>query len=433
MPMVAPANVARVLPAIATALVLLVASIPAAAETPAPTKYWTATWASSPMSRPSLSPGTALPESFENQTLRQRVRISLGGSQLRVRISNEFGATPLVIGAATVAVAGTDSALQPGTLRSLTFGGSPSVTIPAGAPALSDPVHLEVKELAELNISLFLPHFARADTLHPYEDRPAYIVSGDSTARAELTGPNAPEPATALARFYLTRVEVCCSKPAATVVAFGDSTTEGGRADNGWPSAFARRLARHDGKTPAIAIVNAGIAGNRLLDEAIGPNAQARFDRDALAVTGVTHVVVLEGINDLGFFDIKPFPLRTPAQLTARDLIGAYQQLIARAHQRGIGIIGATIMPFTGFDWLAGYFTPGKEPIRQEVNHWIRSSGAFDGVIDFEAAMRDPTDPVRLRKDVDSGDHLHPSDAGMVVMAESIDLGLFAKPAHTRQ
>ena len=431
--MVAPENVARVLPAIATALVLLLANIPAAAGTPTPTKYWAATWASSPMSRPTLSPGTSLPETFEKQTLRQRVRISLGGTQLRVRISNEFGATPMVIGAATMALAGTDSALQPGTLRTLTFGGSTSVTIPAGAPALSDPVNLEVKELAELNISLFLPQPTRADTLHPYEDRPAYIASGgDLTARGELTGAGAAVPATALARFYLTGVEVCCSKPAATVVAFGDSTTEGGRADNGWPSAFARRVARHDAKTPAIAIVNAGIAGNRLLDEAIGPNAQARFDRDALAVSGVTHVVVLEGINDLGFFDIKPFPLRTPAQLTARDLIGAYQQLIARAHQRGIRIIGATIMPFTGFDWLAGYFTPGKEPIRQEVNHWIRSSGAFDGVIDFEAAMRDPADPVRLRKNVDSGDHLHPSDAGMIVMAESIDLGLFARPAQTR-
>lgn len=383
------------------------------------------------MSRSTVSPGTVLPESFENQTIRQRVRVSIGGTRVRIRVSNEFGAAPLLIGAASVALAGNESALKAGTVRALTFGGSRSVSIPAGAPALSDPVDLEVRELAELNISLFLPKLSRADTLHPFEDRPAYILpGGDSTARLEFEGAGAASPVTALARFFLTGVEVCCSKPAATVVAFGDSTTEGGRADNGWPSAFARRLASLNGKGPRMAIVNAGVSGNRLLDDGIGPNAQARFDRDALAVTGVTHVVLLEGINDLGYFGIKPFPLRNPAQLTAADLIGAYRQLIARAHQKGIRIIGATLMPFTGFDWLAGYFTPAKEPVRQEVNHWIRTSGAFDDVIDFEAAMRDPGDPVRLRNDVDSGDHLHPSDAGMVAMAQSIDLRLFSKSNH---
>ena len=393
------------------------AAAPAAAP---PAGRWVASWGASPLSRATLSPGTKLPESFANQTLRQRVRLSLGGSQLRLRLSNEFGSAPIVIGAASVGLAGTGAAIEPGSLRTVTFGGSTSIVIPAGAPAESDPIDLRVDDLAELNVSLFLPEQTRADTLHSFEDRPAWIADGgDGTAQLDFTAP-----ATALARFFLTRIDVLAGPAARTVVAFGDSITEGGKADSGWPSAFARRLAASSSTRGQIGVLNAGISGNRLREDGIGPSALARFDRDVLAIPGVTHVVVLEGINDLGFFGLTGTPLHIPSKIDAQDLIAAYQQLIARAHLRGIRIIGSTLTPFAGFTWLAGYYTPAKDRIREQVNRWIRTSGAFDAVIDFEATMRDPADPDRLSAKVDWGDHLHPSDAGMGIMADAVDLDL---------
>ena len=382
---------------------------------------WVGTWAASPFGFQPFDPGPP-PGPFANHTLRQKLRISVGGQRLRIRLSNELGTAPLAIGAATVALAGTDAAIQPASLRTLTFGGVPSVRIPPGAPVLSDPVDLVVPDLAELAVSLYLPGESAPATLHM--SRTAYVsAGGDFTRAPDMSGAQL---TTNL--MYLTGVYVDTDADVAVVATFGDSITDGDGSTphsyHRWPDQLAARAAaRTDGRK--LAVVNTAISGNQLLIDGAGSNALARFDRDVLATPGLTHVVVLEGINDIGtggsIFpgnDGPPQPERSAA-----DLIAAYRQLIARAHVHGVKMYGATLTPFEGA--FAGYYTPAREEVRSEVNEWIRNSGKFDAVIDFDAAIRDADNPRMMNAVYDSGDNLHPGDAGYTRMADAIDLALF--------
>jgi lysophospholipase L1-like esterase len=378
---------------------------------------WIATWGESPFGFLAFGPAPA-PGPFVNQTVREKLRISVGGEQIRIRFSNELGTTPLVIGAATLARAGRDSAIDPTTLRKLTFGGASGITIPAGAPALSDAVDLAVNDLAELAISLYLPEETAPATMHM--GRSAYVsAAGDFTQATDLQGAEL-----TTNHVFLTGVYVRTNDNTAVVVTLGDSITDGTASTphsyNSWPDHFAARVAADN-----IAVVNQGIAGNQVLRDGAGSSALTRFDRDVLSTPGLTHVVVLEGINDIGTggFNFPGLAGPVPAERTAADLIAGYRQLIARAHANDLKIYGATLTPFEGT--FAGYYTPAKDVVRMEVNDWIRGSGEFDAVIDFEAAIRDETNPRVMRAEYDSGDKLHPGDAGYKRMAESIDIALF--------
>jgi lysophospholipase L1-like esterase len=382
---------------------------------------WIGTWAASPFGFQPFDPGPP-PESFVNQTVRHKLRISVGGQRLRIRLSNELGTTPLAIGAATVALASTDAEIQTASLRALTFGGETSVTIPPGAPMLSDPVDLVVPDLAELAVSLYLPEENAPATLHMA--RTAYVSSaGDFTRAPNLNGAQL---TTNLV--YLTGVYVDTDADVAVVATFGDSITDGDGSTphsyNSWPDQLAVRASKRTGGGK-IAVVNTAISGNQILRDGAGSSALARFDRDVLSTPGLTHVVVLEGINDIGtggsIFPGNDGPPQR--ERSAADLIAAYRQLIARAHVNGVKIYGGTLTPFEGS--FPGYYTPAREKVRSEVNEWIRSSGEFDGVIDFDAAIRDPANPRAIKAEYDSGDTLHPGDAGYRRMADAIDLALF--------
>jgi len=389
---------------------------------------WVATWASSPHA---ADPDPHEPLlNIDRQTVRQRVRLSAGGGKLRVRLSNEYGSTPLTIGAATVALSKDAVTVQADSLRSLTFDGRASVTVAPGAPVLSDAVDLAVAAGAEISISLYFPDRVTTPTLHGLALKRAVISARGDFTRAVRVEPGA----TSESSMLLTAVLVPARQGQKLVVAFGDSITDGDGstvdADRNWPSALARRLNQRGGGD--IAIVNAGIAGNRLLSDgfgikALGVSALARFERDVLTVPGATHVVLLEGVNDLGFpgATLRGKALADSSETrTVADLTAAYRQLIARAHARGLKVIGATLTPFEGVD-LPGYYSAAKEADRQRVNTWIRTSGAFNGVIDFDAVLRAPAPPDRLQARYGSPDHLHPSDAGYQAMADAIDLSLF--------
>ena len=385
---------------------------------------WISTWAASPQeSRPGF--GVAL----DGQTIRQRMRVTIGGNQVRVRFSNAFGKTPLIIGHATIGIpADTAATVKEGSLKALTFGGRASVTIPPGAPAISDPVAIDLPADSLATISLYLPEKLDASyTVHALGLRTAIISpKGDFTDKATV-----PEAAKSESTYFVMELMVPRKPDQFTIVAFGDSITDGNNstveADASWPAVFARRLAAA-GKADKIAIVNQGIGGNQMRKDFAGVSAQARFDRDALAIPGVKYIVLLEGINDLGFPGAKMGGqlLAPPDSMpTADDIIATYQQLIGRAHLHGLKIYGATLTPFKGTD-LPGYYEDSKEPVREKINEWIRTSGAFDAVIDFDAVLRDSADPHRAAAPLISPrDHLHPSDAGYKKMAESIDLGLF--------
>ncbi|HET8923401.1 MAG TPA: SGNH/GDSL hydrolase family protein [Candidatus Acidoferrum sp.] len=396
-----------------------------------PQNTWVATWAASPQPV-DAGPNEPLLK-IEDQTVRERVRVSIGGAQVRIRFSNEHGSSSLLIGSATVAVPNDASSVKPGSIQTVTFGGRNSVTIAAGAPVLSDPVDFSVRSGAEISISLYLPKRVATPTLHWLALKHAVVSQHGDHARAEKIEGSA----VSRSAILVSAVLVPAQPSQRLVVAFGDSLTDGDGstvdADHNWPSDLARRL----GKTPEasqVAVVNAGIAGNRLLSDCFmvrvgcfGVSALARFDRDALAMPGVTHIVLLEGINDIGFPGARVGGqyLADPADVrTAEDLIDAYRQLISRAHAIGVKLIGATITPFEGVD-VPGYYSEAKEVTRQAVNKWIRTSGSFDGVIDFDVVLRNPDHPGRLLPKFASEDHLHPNDDGYRAMADAIDLALF--------
>jgi lysophospholipase L1-like esterase len=389
---------------------------------------WIATWTASP--EPADSDPKEPVLSLEDQTVRERVRLSIGGTQVRIRLSNEYGSSPLLVGSVTVAVPNDPASVRTGSIRAVTFGGRNSVTIPAGAPVLSDPVAFRVAYGAEISLSLYFPKRVATPTWHQLSLKHAVVSRrGDHTHDEKIQGGTE-----SLKSILVTAVLVPAQPPHRLVVAFGDSIVDGDGstvdADHNWPSDLIRRL----GKTPEgskLAVANEGIAGNRLLGEgpiaSLGVNALARFDRDALAVPGVTHILLLEGINDIGFPGAKlgELSLADPADVrTVEELIDAYRQLIFRAHARGLKLIGATLTPCEGVD-IPGYYSEPKEATRQAVNKWIRTSGAFDGVIDFDAVLHDPDHSSRLFPRFASEDHLHPNDAGYQAMADAIDLALF--------
>jgi lysophospholipase L1-like esterase len=386
-------------------------------------EHWVGTWSTALHEPDLLVPGLAN-TGFNNQTLRQIVHTSIGGRRVRVRLST-FGATSLVIGAAHIALAGVGSAIVPNSDRELSFGGKSSITIPAGAPVVSDAVDLAVPALGNLAVSIFVPGVTGPATWHFEARQTSYISPSGNFSASDVM----PIVASAQAWFWLSGVEVKAAAQTGAIATFGDSTTDGTHstldANHRWPDQLARRLIalpRNERK----GVVNAGLAGNRLLHDSLGPNGLARFDRDVLSQPGLTDVIVLLGNADIG--EGWSGGSNREDEVSADQIIQGYKQLIERAHAKGLSIYGATLTPFEGFV-VPGtpfpFFSPANEEKRQEVNEWIRTGGEYDGVIDFDEVLRDPDHPSRMLVRYDSGDHVHPTDDGYRALADAIDLRLF--------
>ena len=410
-----------------TMFIAAVLNLAVSAENSSNSRHWVSAWSAAvhaPLPFPDIPPSPV----FENQTIRMVVRPTIGGERVRIRLSNEFGTAVLTIGAAHVASAAKAAGIVPGSDHALTFGGRPSVSIPPGAPVLSDPVDLTVLPFTEITVSIYLPEKAPASTAHFWGQHETYISGpGDFSAKLDI-----PTPTIKTSWYWLADVEVWASDKAGATVALGDSITDGVGAKQGdyidWPDILANRLAAEKG-CPSLAVINEGIGGNRILHNDAGVSALARLDRDVLAQPGVVNLIVLEGINDIRWPRLK---LRLPNGTTpnampfagelvsAQDLIMGLQQIIERAHQHEIRVFGATLTPYEGDE----YYVADGEATRQTVNQWIRTSGAFDGVFDFDAAVRDPNHQTQFRENYHAGDHLHPSAAGFKAMADAIDLSL---------
>jgi len=436
------------------AMTMILAGAPAIAEAATPPQNWISTWAAPAMARTDqpaqtlsatalafpwskdvpaavreatptqeLPIGGTSPLHFKDQTLRQIAHISLGGKQVRVVLSNSLGTLPLNIGAASLALRDKGAAIKANTKRNLTFGGLAAPTIPAGAVLVSDPVDLAVPNSADLVVDIYLPDDTAAWksplTAHAaswqvnYVSTPGNHTGATTFPIATTTAYRRGDGLASASSFFLGRIEVAATAP--VLVAFGDSITDGTQsgldANRRWSDLLSARLGAAGTK---LSIVNGAIGGGRVLLDGVGPNALARFDRDVLAQPGVRYVVILEGINDIGGGGATASP-------SVADLIAGHRQLIDRAHTHGLRIYGATLTPFEG----AAYFTPQGEAKRQALNEWIRKSGAYDAVLDFDAALRDPAKPSRSRPEFDSGDHLHPSPAGYQAIAASINIALF--------
>lgn len=389
-------------------------------------RRWIGTWATAP--QPFLP--RAL-ENFDNQTLRLIVRVSAGGAKVRIRISNTYGRQPLRIGAAHIARRHAGADIDPGSDRPLRFRGRSSVSIPAGSMVVSDPVALDVPKLSELAISLFLPEATAALTSHTLALQTSYVASdtGDYSGAGKFPS------ARAISIWpFLTGVDVEASRDGAAIVAFGSSTTDGDGStpdsNYRWTDRLAQRLQAGAVRNGELGVLNQGIIGNRLLKDspvqardrfgsALGQSGLARFDRDVIGQAGVRFVILALGINDITFPGV--YTLATE-RVRATEIIAGYQRLIARAHRKGIRVIGTTLSPFEG----ATSHTPEKDAVRVAVNAWIRASGAFDAVVDFDMTVRDPSRPSRLLPGFDSGDHLHTNDAGYNALASMFSLALFA-------
>jgi lysophospholipase L1-like esterase len=374
--------------------------------------HWVGTWAAAPAP-------SEVGVSFNNHTLRMNPRISLGGSSFRVRISNAYGSRPLVIGAARIALRDKGPATVHGSDRKLLFGGSDSTVIAAGAVQFSDSVELGAPALAELAVSLYLPGEVLANfaITGRYARQTNYISPpGNFASEAVMPVGNLTDQ-----WFFLCGVDVLASAETGGVVALGDSLTDGNistiDAFCRWPDQLARRLAQRGGRP--IGVMNNGLGGNRILYDLRGDSGLKRFDRDVLAQPGVTHAIVMLGTNDLRNRWAKP-----EEEATGEEMIAGLQQMAVRAHSRGIKLIGVTLTPFGNETFMANAWNPTRERHRVTVNTWIRESGAFDGVADFDAALRDPERPTQMRAVDDCGDGLHPSDSGYCKMGEAIDLSL---------
>jgi len=435
---------------------LISISIPAVAQkkTAMPETHWVATWASAQQvpragfARPAAppagagaastaaptaaAPGVAAPvaaaptapiapptprpaRGFNNQTLRMVFHASLGGSQVRVHLSNAYGASPLVVGAAHIALHGADSGIVAGSDHALTFGGRSSTTIPVGAEMISDAVAMDLPKVAELAVSVYVSGDTGPADVHSLGLHTTWVSqAGDFTGAASFTDPEKTQ-----SWYWVSEVDVQAPAAAATIIAFGDSITDGATStpdtDRSWPSYLAQRIAANPA-TANIAVVNQGISGNKVLSDGAGVSALARFDRDVLAVPGAKWLMILEGINDINGA-ARPTPGTWP--ITADDLIGAMKQMITKAHDHGIQVIGCTLTPF-------GNATDSAEAMRTRLNDFIRNGGMFDKVVDFDAVIRDPASPRQFKAGYNNTDKLHPNDAGYKAMADAIDLSMFA-------
>jgi len=408
----------RSAPALAAGLAAGMAAAPSPARAANAGETWFATWGAAPAGPPPAADLLA----FRNQTLRLVVHASSGASRVRVRLTNEMGSTPLRIGAAGIGIRAGNAGLVAGSARDLPFSGRAGAVIPPGAALLSDPVDLAFPAFADLAVSMYLPDSVQGTTIHDLAQTQCYVSSTGSYVSA----PALPVQATIRSWPFLAEVDVAAgSDGGASVVALGDSITDGVHSSSNlnrrWPDYLAQRLqsGRPAGGMP-IGVVNRGIAGNCMLTEyatalLAGHSAAARFDRDVLATAGVRWLALLIGINDIVYSaSSSPIP--------AADLQAGYLQLAARARAHGLGVLGATLTPFEGLS----YYTPAREAVRSQVNGWIRSGGAFDAIADFDLALRDPNRPTRLHPAYDSGDHLHPNDAGYAALAQAVPLTFFA-------
>lgn len=402
---------------LACAVLTLAVCVSAPAEAP----HWVGSWAAS---QQLVEPRNSLPAGdLHDATLRQIVHLSIGGGELRVHLSNAFGTAPLRIDSVHIARALSPAAprIDPKTGKALTFAGKPYVTIPAGAEYISDPVSFPVKPLSNLAITLYIHSPPAHETGHPGSRSTSYVVHGN-----RVEAPDFAKPKKIDHWYFISGVDVTAPRKAFAIAILGDSITDGHASttngNNRWPDVLAQRLEANPA-TREIGVLNEGIGGNRVLLDGLGPNALARFNRDVIAPPGVRYFIVLEGVNDLGMLTRdREMPAAAHRKMVHR-IIGAYSQMIERAHEHGIEAIGATIMPYSGSD----YYHPGpaSEADREAINKWIRAPGHFDAVIDFARIMRDPAHPSHLRPAYDSGDHLHPSPKGYQVMGDAVPLELF--------
>jgi lysophospholipase L1-like esterase len=393
------------------AFALASACRPASVATPAG-DAWVASWQGPPqLTEPrNMPPAPGL----QGNTIRQLIHLSLGGTAMRLRVSNEYGDAPLRIESVQIARALGRDRVDPASRLPVRFHGDSAITLAAGTFAFSDDVALAAPALSDVIVTMYLTQVPGGLTGHPGSRTTSFILPGNHVRDVAF------ENSTPAEHWYvLSGAEVRVSAPSATVAILGNSIADGRGSgtdkNNRWPDNLARRL-HANAATSSVGVVNAGIGGNTVIRGGLGPTAMARYERDILGQRGAKWVIVSEGVNDIG--GARGADSSTSI---ARQLIDAYQQMITRAHARGMRAYGATILPFAG----SQYGSPEHEAARQTVNSWIRTSHAFDGVIDLDAAMRDSAEPSRLRGDVDSGDHLHPNERGYVVMAEAIDLTLF--------
>lgn len=384
-------------------------------------RCWIATWAAA---QQIPEPNNAMADGdVKGATLRQVVRTSIAGKALRVRFSNVFGTQPLVIGAAALgrSAGARTSGVAAGTSRPLTFDGRSNVTVPAGADYVSDLVSLDAPPKTHLTVSIFLPEAPARQTGHPGSRATSYLLAGNHVADAQL-----PRAKTVDHWYQLAAVETPARFGAFGIVLLGDSITDGHgvqpNTDRRWSDFLIDRL-QHYGALRNAAVLNMGLGGNRVLLDGLGPNALARFDRDVIGRTGVRYVLLLEGVNDLGTLTRDAPATAEQHRALVESITGAYRQMVQKARESGIAAIGGTILPYGG----SGYYHPDalNEADRQAINAWIRKPGNFDAVVDFDAAMKDPANPMKLRPDYDSGDGLHPSDTGYKAMADLVPLSLF--------
>ncbi len=400
----------------------------AASTSTAQETRWIGSWGVSPEPPRLQAAGPIQPtRSFENETIRQFVRLSAGGDAVRLRLTNRFGAAPVDVGAVTISRVDSSGAVRSETIVPVRFGGARSATMAAGAPLVSDPIEMPVADLETVSIAIYFPDDTGPCTCHNVGLQTAQISSP-----GDFTGSEFQAAETFQSRAFLAGVDVLANEPAETIVLLGDSITDGVGStldrNRRWPDRFAERLAAlDDGMSHGV--VNAGISGNRVLSDGAGVSALARFDEDVLAVPGVRHVVVFEGVNDLGIA-FGQFEGRLAAvfamprtEVTVDTMIAGFRQLIERAHTHGVRIIGATIAPYEG----ASYFSPKGDDVRRAINDWIRESGEFDAVLDFDAVLRDAAKPSQISDGLHAGDFLHGSDTGYRRVADSIDLGIFEK------